>query len=499
MKWLSNEINFTINSIFSKISKLGIIMAIEILMPALSPTMKEGNLAKWLKKEGDKIKAGDVIAEIETDKATMEVDAVDEGILGKILVAEGTENVAVNTCIALILESGEDKKTLENYIAKDSSKPTAKVDSKNISSEKTPEKNEENYQALNNSQHNQTQAIQTQAIQTQFSQGQSNSQQDNNKSRSLTFAKTNNDFSSSIDKIIKASPLAKRIAKEAGVPLYALSGTGPHNRIIKEDVIDFITNCQSGGQLNGQSKDFAKNGVARNQQEFYTIKNNNIRKVIARRLLESKQNVPHFYLSCELKIDKLLELRSALNEIAEIDEKGNPAYKISVNDLIIKATAMALHKVPEANSAWSEEATIIYNNVDIAMAVAIEDGLITPIIKNANQKSIIQISQEAKILVKKARDGKLQPEEFQGGTFSISNLGMFGIDNFSAIINPPQSCILAVSRAVEKPAVEHGQIKIANMMNVTLSADHRVVDGAVGAEFLKSLRRYIEHPILNVV
>ncbi|MFM7702123.1 MAG: 2-oxo acid dehydrogenase subunit E2, partial [Alphaproteobacteria bacterium] len=217
------------------------------------------------------------------------------------------------------------------------------------------------------------------------------------------------------------------------------------------------------------------------------------------RLLESKQNVPHFYLSCELRVDKLNELRNAINEVAPHDENGNPLYKISINDLVIKAVAMALKKVPQANSSWNDDGVLIYNNIDIAMAVAIDGGLITPIIKNADQKSIQEISKEAKALAKKARDGKLAPEEFQGGTFSISNLGMFGIDNFSAIINPPQSCILAVARAVEKPIVEHGQIRIGHSMNVTLSSDHRVVDGAVGAEFLKALRRYIEHPILNIL
>jgi pyruvate dehydrogenase E2 component (dihydrolipoamide acetyltransferase) len=457
-------------------------MAIEILMPALSPTMKEGNLAKWLKKEGDKIKAGEVIAEIETDKATMEVEAVDEGIIGKILIAQGTENVAVNSCIALILEEGEDKKVLENYKSKNSNNSKISVEQNPA----TPEISKD--QSLSQDSKNN---IVIQQNQTQDNSIKSNAKLDESKSATSSFAKSNSQFSNPLDEIIKASPLAKRIARDSGVPLYAISGTGPHNRIIKEDVLDFVKN--------GDAKIFAKTGVVRNSQEFYTIKNNNIRKVIAKRLLESKQNVPHFYLSCEFKIDKLLELRSALNEIAPIDEKGNPAYKISVNDLIVKASAMALNKVPQANSAWSEESTIIYNNVDIAMAVAIDGGLITPIIRNADQKSIQQISQEAKQLVKKAREGKLQPEEFQGGTFSISNLGMFGIDNFSAIINTPQSCILAVSRAVEKPIVEHGQIKIANMMNVTLSSDHRVVDGAVGAEFLKALRRFIEHPILNII
>jgi len=418
-------------------------MPIEILMPALSPTMKEGNLAKWVKKEGDKIKAGEVIAEIETDKATMEVEAVDEGILGKILVNEGTENVAVNSCIALILEDGEDKKALENY--------ASKAAPAEVAAPKVEEKKEE-------------------------------------KTVAHAPAPQQNQSSASFSSHVKASPLAKRIAKDEGVALSQINGSGPHGRIIKEDVLGFIN---SSGSVKGV--------VRRNPQETYAVKNNNMRKVIAKRLLESKQTVPHFYLSCEFNISKLQELRSALNEVAPHDENGNPTYKISVNDLIIKAVAMSLKKVPEANSSWTDDAVLIYNNIDISMAVAIDGGLITPIIKNADQKTIQTISTETKQLAKKARDGKLQPEEFQGGSFSISNLGMFGIDNFSAIVNPPQSCILAVARAVDKPIVDHGQIKIASMMNVTLSSDHRSVDGSVGAEFLKALRRYIEHPILMVV
>jgi len=419
-------------------------MPIEILMPALSPTMKEGNLAKWVKKEGDKIKAGEVIAEIETDKATMEVEAVDEGILGKILIAEGTENVAVNSCIALILEDGEDKKSLENHTSKPSSKSE-------LPSEKITEEKKET-----TTQTNKLSAV-----------SQQNFDSDNR---------------------IKASPLAKRIAKDENISLTQIVGSGPHGRVVRDDVLQFLNSSSS------------KTNIAkRNPQEFYAVKNNNIRKVIAKRLLESKQNVPHFYLSCEFNINKLQELRSTLNEAAKTDAAGNPAYKISVNDLIIKATAMSLKKVPHANSAWSDEAILIYNNIDISMAVAIDGGLITPIIKNADQKTIQAISIESKQLAKKARDGKLQPEEFQGGSFSISNLGMFGIDNFSAIVNPPQSCILAVARAVEKPIVENGQIKIASMMNVTLSSDHRCVDGAVGAEFLKALRHYIENPILMLI
>jgi pyruvate dehydrogenase E2 component (dihydrolipoamide acetyltransferase) len=420
-------------------------MPISILMPALSPTMKEGNLAKWLKKQGDKIKAGEVIAEIETDKATMEVEAVDEGILGKILVTEGTENVPINTCIALILEEGENPETLNNY-------------------------QEQNNTVTQNKVNDTTQV----AI---F--GLENQNNLSNQQKNLTpETKTN----------IKASPLAKKIAQNSNINLTNIIGTGPNSRIVKKDVLIAIQN-----QTNHIKK------PQRNPQLITSLKNNNVRKVIAKRLQESKQTVPHFYLSCEFNIDKLNELRATINSVAPTNEKGLSEYKISVNDIIIKATAMALNKTPSANASWSDEAILLYNNIDISMAVAIDGGLITPIIKNADQKSLQEISHETKLLIKKAKEGKLQPEEFQGGSFSISNLGMFGIDQFCAIVNPPQSCILAVSRAVAKPIVDNGQIKIANMVNFTISCDHRVIDGAIGAEFLKALRLYIEQPILNLL
>ena len=411
-------------------------------MPALSPTMKEGNLAKWLKKEGDKIKAGEVIAEIETDKATMEVEAVDEGILGKIVIAAGTENVAVNSLIALLLEAGEDKKVLDSYkVVSGGSASVAALAP--VEEKKSPQ-----IAAVSNSSN-----------------------------VAATFD----------NKGLKASPLAKRIAKENNVSLAQINGSGPHGRIIKDDVLSF---AGSGSARAGS--------VYRNPQEFTAVKNNNIRKVISKRLLESKQTVPHFYLSCDLQIDKLLELRTAINSVAE-GADGIVAYKVSVNDVVIKAVAMALKKVPQANSSWSDDAILLYNNIDISVAVAIDGGLITPIIRNADQKSIAAISIEMKQLAKKAREGKLQPEEFQGGGFSISNLGMFGVDNFNAIVNPPQSCILAVGRGIEKPVVENGEIAIATVMNVTLSSDHRSVDGSVGAEFLKALRKYIENPILMLI
>ncbi len=427
-------------------------MPIEVLMPALSPTMTEGNLANWLKKEGDEINAGDVIAEIETDKATMEVEAVDEGILGKILVAAGTEGVAVNSPIALILEDGEDKKALANY------KPKAGAVKKEEKVEKAPADNA---------------AKEVVAQATSFVQESKP-------------APANN--SAADDGRIKASPLAKRLAKENSVSLDNIGfGSGPRGRIVKEDVLGFVN---SGGGI-GQ--------VRRNPQEFRTVKNDNIRKVIAKRLLESKQQVPHFYLNADLRIDNLLDLRAAVNNEAGKAE-GRAEYKISVNDLVIKACAMALKKVPEANSSWSDDAIMLYNNVDVSVAVAIDGGLITPIVKNADQKSIIAISNEMKSLAQKAKENKLQPEEFQGGGFSISNLGMYGVDSFNAIVNPPQSCILAVGAGKKKPVIgDSGQIEAATVMSVTLSCDHRSVDGAVGALFLSALRKYVENPVLMFV
>lgn len=422
-------------------------------MPALSPTMTEGNLAKWIKKEGDKIEAGEIIAEIETDKATMEVEAVDEGTLGKILVQEGAENVPVNSAIALILEDGEDKKSLDTY------KVSSLVN--------TPESIED----------------------PKKDEAQSDPVPTIVETKPISIPTKPTPSKSSFSNKVKASPLAKRIAKEENVSLYQVAGTGPHGRIIKDDIIDFLRSPSSSSGV-----------VRRNSQESYAIKNSNIRKVIAKRLLESKQNTPHFYLSCEFNIDKLLEMRATINAESPIDENKKPAYKISVNDLIIKACALALRDVPNANSSWTDEEVIIYNNVDISMAVAIDGGLITPIVKNADQKDLKTISVETKELAKKARENKLQPEEFQGGSFSISNLGMFGIDNFSAIVNPPQSCILAVARAVRKPVVDNkDNITIASLMNVTLSSDHRSVDGSVGAQFLKALRKYIEEPILMLI
>lgn len=396
-------------------------MPIKILMPALSPTMAEGNLAKWLKKEGEKVKAGEVIAEIETDKATMEMEAVDEGILAKIIINEGTEGVAVNSLIAVILEDGETSEDL------------AKMDLSTILSPKVP----------------------VEEVKTEV--------------KKVVIASVNNDVGSRIF----ASPLAKRIAAEKNINLANISGSGPHGRIVKNDVLSAAPSIRQ---------------ISRNSDEAKIVPHSNVRKIIAKRLLESKQTIPHFYLSIECHLDKLLEARAEMNSLSA-------SYKLSVNDFVIKASALAMKDVPEVNASWSDDGMVIYNNVDICVAVASPSGLVTPVLKNADFKNMPALSNEMKELAGRARENKLKPEEFQGGGFTISNLGMFGIKNFSAIINPPQSCILAVGEGSKRVVVEKDEMKIATVMDVTLSCDHRVVDGAVGAEFLAAFKSYIESPI----
>ena len=439
-------------------------MPIEILMPALSPTMTEGNLAKWTVKEGDKIKSGQVIAEIETDKATMEVEAVDEGTMGKIIVTGGTEGVKVNQLIALLLEEGEDKKVLDTYAPKAASglRPAASEDKK-VEGKSAPT------------------AIAPSAAPTSAP------------TAAPSLAPTVAPAAAAMPmrgagERIFASPLAKRIAAQEGVDIGGVAGTGPHGRVLRDDVL----RAKSSGNLGRSGR------VMRSPVEFTKIPNTNMRKVIARRLTESKQQVPHFYLTVECELNKLLDIRKDINfeaeSIAGKDKK--PAYKTSVNDFIIKAVGLALKKIPAANASWYDDAIVQYNNVDISVAVAIEGGLITPIVKNADQKSVVTISGEMKDLAARARLGKLAPEEFQGGGFSISNLGMYGVKNFSAIVNPPQGCILAIGAGEDRAVVRHGQMVVRNVMDVTLSVDHRVVDGAIGAEFLAAFKRYVESPAL---
>lgn len=396
-------------------------MIIEILMPALSPTMTEGTLAKWHRKEGDKLKPGELIAEIETDKATMEVEAVEEGIIGKILINSGVNNVPVGSVIALLIEEESDRELLNSY--------QVKIQKNTPNQEKAEVK----------------------------------------KSEIVPIEAKN--LISKDDVRIVASPLAKRIAADKGIDLKYISGSGPRGRIVKQDV-------EGNTAISRQSR----NSVSHTLEPL-----TNMRRVIAKRLVESKQTVPHFYLNIECNLDKLLAVRADLNSI--------DGYKISVNDFIIKATAMALAKSPEANSSWSEEGIIRYNNIDVAVAVAISGGLVTPILKNADQKTLLELSNEMKLLAAKAKEGKLTPEEYQGGSFSISNLGMFGIKEFAAIINPPQSCILAVGAGIKAPAVVNGVLGISTIAQMTLSCDHRVVDGAVGAKFLSYFKDYMENPI----
>lgn len=441
-------------------------MPINILMPALSPTMTEGNLARWLKKEGDVVKAGDVLAEIETDKATMEVEAVDEGRIGKILVAAGTEGVKVNEVIAVLLEEGEDASAIGNVTA--APKPVAK--SAEVPAPARPAAPK-------------SLAVAESAAGPAFSVTPTTLA-----AGGATVAKGNRIF---------ASPLARRIAAEKGVDLSSVNGSGPHGRIIRHDVEQFIG---KGGAAKatalGQAavKAPAIPGTQGfGEGAFDLMPHTNMRKTIARRLQESKQFVPHFYLTMDFEIDRLLQLREEINAAAP--KEGAGAYKLSVNDFIIKACAMALKQVPAANASWSDDGIKMYKTADISVAVAIPNGLVTPIIREAENKRLTEISSEMKSLAGRARDGKLKPEDYTGGSFSLSNLGMFGVKNFSAIINPPQGCILAIGAGEQRPVVRNGQLAVASVMSGTLSVDHRVVDGAVGAEYLAALKRLIERPL----
>ena len=425
-------------------------MSVNILMPALSPTMEEGTLAKWLVKEGDKIQSGDLIAEIETDKATMEFEAVDEGIIGKLLVSEGSEGVKVNSPIAVILDDGEELKVSETA--------DLVIDTEHTKSEIAKEEVVENKKSSMNAVQN---------------------------SNTRVFA----------------TPLARRLAREKGVDLGSISGSGPHGRIVKTDILDVNVSTVDTNQeslanpvlrTNVQKASGSSITNLYADREFKEIPLNSMRKTVATRLTEAKQNIPHFYLRKEAKIDELLEVRARLN--AHLAEKNN---KLSINDFIIKSCALALQSVPTANAIWAEDKILQLKPSDIAVAVSVEDGLFTPIIRDADTKSLSNISKEMKDLAEKARSKKLMPSEYQGGSFSISNLGMFGVDNFDAVINPPHGAILAVGRGLQKPIVnEDESISVANLMSLTLSVDHRVIDGALGAKLLQNIVKYLEDPVL---
>jgi len=421
-------------------------MPIDVFMTQLSPTMTEGKIARWLKKEGDTLESGEIMAEVETDKATMEMEVVDEGVMHKILAPEGS-TVAVGTAIAVIAEDGEEVPA--DYVPESSAEATPAV-------EPAPEP-----------------AVQ-QAVETPAPV----------EPAPAPVARTGR---------IKASPLARRLAKQKGINLAAIQGSGPNGRIVKADI---ESASRRGISLGGSTaavtpppaRPLPQGPLPYHADEFDRVENSMMRKAIARRLSESKQQVPHFYLSVDVAMDRLMDLRAQLNEAAD------GAFRLSVNDFIIKAVAKALTDVPAANASWTDSDTLMHKHAHISVAVAIDGGLITPVIRFAEQKGITDISAEVKELAGRARAGELKPEEYSGGTFSISNLGMYGVKQFAAIVNPPEGAILAVGGTDERAIVENGTVVVKKMMTLTLSCDHRVVDGAAGAEFLAALKKHIECP-----
>jgi len=460
-------------------------MPIELLMPALSPTMTEGAVARWLKKEGDEIHSGDVIAEIETDKATMEYEAVDEGRLGKIIVPEGTQGVKVNQLIAVLLEEGEDAAALDDVAAPASrgngSEPT-------VPEAASPAAPKESAPA---------QFPRFAGGERESAPSPTPSPRSREEGVLRSGAGEGRPAARPGGARIFASPLARKMAELAKLDLATIKGSGPQGRIVKADIDAVLAR---GGVPQARAPLPTQAPAARPPQPapqpfapvtgdppFTQKPHSQMRRVIARRLTESKQNVPHFYETIDCEIDELLRIRKMLND-------GDPALNISVNDFVIRAAGLALRQVPAANASWSDDATILWERADIAMAVALEDGLITPIIRGADVKGLQQIAAETKDLAARARTGKLKLEEFQGGTFSISNLGMYGIREFAAVINPPHGCILAVGAGAPRPVVKDGELAIATVMSCTLSADHRAVDGAVGARFLQTFKRLIDEP-----
>jgi pyruvate dehydrogenase E2 component (dihydrolipoamide acetyltransferase) len=435
-------------------------MSFNVLMPALSPTMEKGNLSKWLKKEGDKVKSGDILAEIETDKATMEVEAVDEGVLAKIIVPGGTQDVAVNTLIGVIAADGEDFGAISTSGNTIPTVTNPAVSPSVSSSEATPANNAQSTAAL---------------------QGPSSTK-------------------------LFASPLAKRLAKDAGLDLTLIKGTGPYGRIVERDVKAALARGLSTKPVGSTPSPAAPVPVAVGMGDstikqlfepgsYEEVPHDSMRKTIARRLLEAKQTIPHFYLSSDVELDALLAAREEINSSAPKGADGKPVYKLSVNDFVIKALAVALMRVPEANVTWTEGSMLKHKHADIGVAVSIPGGLITPVIRKAETKSLSQISNEMKDLAARARARKLKPDEYQGGTTAVSNLGMFGVKSFSAIVNPPHATILAVGAGEQRPVVKNGALQVAHLMTVTFSTDHRAVDGALGAELLAAFKALIENPV----
>jgi pyruvate dehydrogenase E2 component (dihydrolipoamide acetyltransferase) len=441
-------------------------MPVTILMPALSPTMEKGKLAKWLKKEGDKVKSGDVLAEIETDKATMEIEAIDEGTLGKIIVAEGTEDVLVNAPIAVILGEGE---KMGDVAATPSSGAVAPS---------SPSRGEGQMVGK--------------PLPSPL-EGEGARRADEGSAARLF-----------------ATPLARRLAAQKNISLQSVSGSGPYGRIVAKDLETAQPIAQSTGGARGAATSSGANVAASSPSEASVLKlfedgsydlvpHDGMRKTIARRLTESKQTVPHFYVTVDISLENLLALRERLNLQAPKDKDGKPAWKVSVNDFVIKAMAMALIKVPDANVSWTENNMVKHHHADVGVAVSIPGGLITPIVRKAETKGLAQISIEMKDYAARAKSRKLNPSEYTGGSTSVSNMGMMGVKNFQAIVNPPQATILAVGAGERRPVVRGNEIVIEQLMSVTLSTDHRAVDGALGAEFLGAIKMYLEEPGLMLV
>jgi pyruvate dehydrogenase E2 component (dihydrolipoyllysine-residue acetyltransferase) len=454
-------------------------MPINILMPALSPTMEKGNLAKWLKKEGDKVKSGDVIAEIETDKATMEVEAVDEGTIAKSLVPEGTQDVPVNDVIAVLAGDGEDVKAAGAAAASAPPKPAAAAEAP-AAAKPAPAPAPSPAPAAKAA---------TPAAAAPAPQATAPAPQTNGHGR------------------IFSSPLARRLAKEAGIELGRITGSGPHGRVIARDV----EQAKSGKGLKAPAAAPAgapaiAPGMSDKQiralyedGRYEVIPHDGMRRTIAQRLTASVQTIPHFYLTMDCNIDLLVKAREEINAAAPRDKDGKPAYKLSVNDFVIKALALALQRIPNANVSWTEAGMLKHKHSDVGVAVAMPGGLITPIIRKAETKPVSVISAEMKDFAARARARKLKPEEYQGGTTAVSNLGMYGIKDFTAVINPPHATILAVGAGDERAIVKNGKIEVAQIMSVTMSCDHRAVDGALGAELIGAFKMLIENPVMMVV
>ena len=442
-------------------------MAVAILMPSLSPTMTEGNLAKWCKNVGDEIKSGDIIAEVETDKATMEIEAIDEGVLEKILFDDGAEGISVNSLIAVLRNKNDTDKEVKQLL-----------DEHNIEEKDLKKTNvNKDISEINNNDTKPQEIIPVENEKIEEKTIEINANEVSNSSEKVLLEKNFVD-----DSRIAISPLAKRMAFQNNIDITLITGSGPRGRIIKEDISNFIN---SNNGLNKYSNTIVKKNIRK--------KASSMRKVIAERLSYSKKEVPHFYLSIDCNVDDLVKGRELINK--DLDSES----KISINDIIIKALGMSLSNIPDANCSWDNGEINYFGSVDISVAIAVEGGLFTPILKNVEQLNLREISNKMKDFVSRANSGKLLPKEYEGGNFSLSNLGMFGIDSFSAIINPPQSGILAIGSITKKPLVINNEIKITNCMTCKLSGDHRVIDGAVGAKLLKEFKSIIENPIKMIV